>query len=152
IRAFGILKRASAEVNRDLGKLAADKAKLIVAAADEVVAGKLDDHFPLRIWQTGSGTQTNMNANEVIANRAVESAGGKLGTKDLTHPNDHVNMSQSSNDTFPAAMNIAAVEEVVHRLLPSVKKLRDALNGKAEAFKGIVKIGRTHLMDAVPLT
>lgn len=152
IRAFGIVKRASAEVNRDLGKLAADKAKLIVAAADEVIAGKLDEHFPLRIWQTGSGTQTNMNANEVIANRAIEMAGGKLGTKDLIHPNDHVNMSQSSNDTFPTAMSIAAVEEIVRRLLPMVTKLGNALNVKAEAFKGIVKIGRTHLMDAVPLT
>jgi fumarate hydratase class II len=152
IRAFGILKKAAAEVNRDLGKLPEDKAKLIVQAADEVIAGKLDDHFPLRIWQTGSGTQTNMNANEVIANRALEIAGKKLGTKDFIHPNDHVNMSQSSNDTFPTAMNIAAAEEVKHRLIPSVKKLRDALNAKAGDFKDIVKIGRTHLMDAVPLT
>src|SRR5690348_17261078 len=131
VRAFGILKRAAAEVNRDLKKLPPDKARLIVQAADEVAAGKLDDHFPLRIWQTGSGTQTNMNANEVIANRAVEIAGGKLGSKDLIHPNDHVNMSQSSNDTFPAAMHIAAVEEVTHRLIPMVTKLRDALAAKA---------------------
>jgi fumarate hydratase class II len=152
IRAFGILKKASAEVNRDLGKLPPDKAKLVIQAADEVIAGKLDDHFPLRVWQTGSGTQTNMNANEVIANRAIELAGGKLGSKDLIHPNDTVNMSQSSNDTFPTAMHIAAAEEWTHRLIPMVKKLRDALQAKAAEFRDIVKIGRTHLMDAVPLT
>jgi fumarate hydratase class II len=152
IRAFGILKKASAEVNRDLGKLPPDKAKLVIQAADEVIAGKLDDHFPLRIWQTGSGTQTNMNANEVIANRAIELAGGKMGSKDLIHPNDTVNMSQSSNDTFPTAMHIAAAEEWTHRLIPMVKKLRDALQAKAVEFRDIVKIGRTHLMDAVPLT
>ncbi len=151
IRAFGILKKAAAEVNRDLGKLPEDKAKPIIQAADEVIAGKLDDHFPLRIWQTGSGTQTNMNANEVIANRALELSGGEKGGKGI-HPNDHVNMSQSSNDTFPTAMHIAAVEEITHKLLPSVAQLRGALDAKAKEFKDIVKIGRTHLMDAVPLT
>lgn len=152
IRAFGILKKAAAEVNRDLGKLPEAKAKLIIQAADEVIDGKLDDHFPLRIWQTGSGTQTNMNANEVIANRAIELAGGKMGSKDLIHPNDHVNMSQSSNDTFPTAMHIAAVEKIQHKLIPAVTQLRNALAAKADEFKDIVKIGRTHLMDAVPLT
>ncbi len=152
IRAFGILKKAAAEVNRDLGKLPEAKAKPIIQAADEVIAGKLDSHFPLRIWQTGSGTQTNMNANEVIANRAIEMLGGKMGTKDLIHPNDHVNMSQSSNDTFPTAMHIAAVEKIQHRLIPAVTQLRSALAQKAEDFKDVVKIGRTHLMDAVPLT
>jgi fumarate hydratase class II len=151
IRAFGILKKAAAEVNRDLGKLPEAKAKPIVEAADEVISGKLDDHFPLRIWQTGSGTQTNMNANEVIANRATELAGGKMGSKDF-HPNDHVNMSQSSNDTFPTAMHIAAAEEIQHRLIPAVTQLRKALAAKADEFRDIVKIGRTHLMDAVPLT
>src|SRR5258708_1034908 len=152
IRAFGILKKAAALVNQDLGKLPADKAKLIAQAADEVIAGKLDGHFPLRIWQTGSGTQTNMNVNEVISNRAIQQAGGKMGSKNPIHPNDHVNMSQSSNDTFPTAMHVAAAEEVEHHLLPRVKELRDALQAKAEAFRDIVKIGRTHLMDAVPLT
>src|SRR5713226_9657306 len=152
VRAFGILKKAAAEVNRDLGKLPPEKAKLIVQAADEVISGKLDDHFPLRIWQTGSGTQTNMNANEVISNRAIEMAGGVLGSKKPIHPNDDVNMSQSSNDTFPTAMHIAAAEEVTHDLIPSVRKLRDALARKAKEFDDIVKIGRTHLMDAVPLT
>jgi fumarate hydratase class II len=152
VRAFGILKKAAAEVNRDLGKLPADKAKLMTAAAEEVIAGKLDDHFPLRIWQTGSGTQTNMNANEVISNRAIEMAGGVLGSKKPIHPNDDVNMSQSSNDTFPTAMHIAAAEEVTHDLIPSVRKLRDSLARKASEFADIVKIGRTHLMDAVPLT
>jgi fumarate hydratase class II len=152
VRALGILKKAAAEVNRELGKLPADKAKLISAAADEVIAGKLDDHFPLRIWQTGSGTQTNMNANEVISNRAIEMAGGVLGSKKPIHPNDDVNMSQSSNDTFPTAMHIAAAEEVTHDLIPAVRKLRDALARKAREFAEIVKIGRTHLMDAVPLT
>src|ERR1700685_4849483 len=152
IRAFGILKKAAAEVNRDLGKLAPDKARLMSAAADEVIAGKLDDHFPLRIWQTGSGTQTNMNANEVISNRAIEMAGGEMGSKKPVHPNDDVNMSQSSNDTFPTAMHIAAVEEIVHRLLPSVSALRDALHEKEVDYADITKIGRTHLMDAVPLT
>jgi len=152
IRAFGVLKRAAAVTNRELGKLAAAPAELIVQAADEVIAGQLDDHFPLRVWQTGSGTQTNMNANEVIANRAIELAGGELGSKVPIHPNDHVNCGQSSNDTFPTAMHIAAVERIVHDLLPSVQRLRAALAEKAEAFDDIIKIGRTHLMDAVPLT
>ena len=133
IRAFGVLKKAAALVNRDLGKLPADLADLIVRAADEVIAGKLDDQFPLRVWQTGSGTQTNMNANEVIANRAIELAGGILGSKKPDHPNDHVNMSQSSNDTFPTAMHVAAAAEVVTRLLPAVKGLRDRLVAKAAA-------------------
>src|SRR5712672_3283581 len=152
IRAFGILKKACALVNQDLGKLPQDLAKLIVQAADEVVAGKLDDQFPLRIWQTGSGTQTNMNVNEVISNRAIEIAGGELGSKKPIHPNDDVNMSQSSNDTFPAAMHIAAATETARRLLPAVKNLRDALDAKAREFSDIVKIGRTHLQDATPLT
>src|SRR5881394_1263838 len=152
IRAFGILKKACALVNQDLGKIPADKAKLIVQAADEVIAGKLDDQFPLRIWQTGSGTQTNMNVNEVISNRAIELAGGELGSKDPIHPNDDVNMSQSSNDTFPTAMHVAAATAVVERLLPSVLRLRDALAARADEFRDIVKIGRTHLQDAVPLT
>src|SRR6202049_4219991 len=152
IRAFGILKRACAEVNQELGKLAPEKAKLIVQAADEVIEGKLDDHFPLRVWQTGSGTQTNMNANEVISNRAIELSGGVLGSKTPVHPNDDVNMSQSSNDTFPTAMHIAAVEQITHRLLPAVRHLRSALDAQATDFPGITKIGRTALMDAVPLT
>jgi len=152
IRAFGILKFASAQVNRDLGKLDPERAVLIERAAREVIDGVLADEFPLRIWQTGSGTQTNMNVNEVISNRAIELAGGVQGSKDPVHPNDHVNMSQSSNDTFPTAMHIAAVTEITERLVPSVTRLRDALNRKVEAFDGIIKIGRTHLMDAVPLT
>ncbi len=152
IRAIGIMKEASAQVNADLGKMEADKATLIISAAREVGEGKLDDHFPLSVWQTGSGTQSNMNANEVIANRAIELAGGVMGSKVPIHPNDDVNMSQSSNDTFPTAMHIAAVEEITHRLLPAVRHLRDALDNKAAAFAGITKIGRTHLMDAVPLT
>ena len=152
VRAFGILKGASASVNRDLGKLDGTLASLIEQAAEEVAKGALDDEFPLRIWQTGSGTQTNMNANEVISNRAIELAGGVMGSKTPVHPNDHVNMSQSSNDTFPTAMHIAAVEEIVHRLLPSLTALRDALFQKELEFSGITKIGRTHLMDAVPLT
>jgi fumarate hydratase, class II len=152
IRAFGVLKKAAALVNRDLGLLPKDKADLIVAAADEVISGKLDEHFPLRIWQTGSGTQSNMNVNEVISNRAIQATGGKMGGKNPVHPNDHVNMSQSSNDTFPTAMHIAAAEQVQHLLLPRVQQLRDALDAKASAFRDIVKIGRTHLMDAVPLT
>src|ERR1700726_529951 len=152
ISAFGVLKKAAALVNQDLGKLPAEKSKLIVQAADEVIAGKLHDHFPLRIWQTGSGTQTNMNVNEVISNRAIEFAGGVMGSKKPIHPNDDVNMSQSSNDTFPTAMHIAAAEEISRDLIPSLRKLRDALNPKAEEFADIVKIGRTHLMDAVPLT
>ena len=152
IRAFGILKQAAATVNQQLARLSEEKAKLITQVTQEVIAGLLDDHFPLSIWQTGSGTQTNMNANEVIANRAIELAGGILGSKDPIHPNDHVNMSQSSNDTFPTAMHIAASEEINHRLIPMVTKLRDALADKSQEFKDIVKIGRTHLMDAVPLT
>jgi fumarate hydratase class II len=152
IRAFGILKEAAALTNAELGVLDQDLAELIVRAAAEVTAGALDEHFPLRVWQTGSGTQTNMNANEVISNRAIELAGGVLGSKSPVHPNDHVNMSQSSNDTFPTAMHIAAVEQITHVLLPSVRALREALAAKAEAFVDIVKIGRTHLMDAVPLT
>src|ERR1700683_3605965 len=152
IRAFGTLKKACALVNQDLGKLSADKAKLIVQAADEVIAGKLDDQFPLRVWQTGSGTQTNMNVNEVISNRAIEIAGGELGSKKPVHPNDDVNMSQSSNDTFPAAMHIAAAERVKNALIPAVKSVHDAIAAKAKEFHDIVKIGRTHLQDAVPLT
>src|SRR6202046_1053417 len=152
IRAFGTLKKACALVNQDLGKLPADKARLIVQAADEVIAGKLDEHFPLRIWQTGSGTQTNMNANEVISNRAIELAGGVMGSKKPVHPNDDVNMSQSSNDTFPPAMHIAAASRVAEALIPSVERLRDALAAKSREFADVVKIGRTHLMDATPLT
>ncbi|MDZ7360118.1 MAG: class II fumarate hydratase [candidate division KSB1 bacterium] len=152
IWAFGILKKAAALVNKELGLLPAEKADLIVKAADEVISGKLDDHFPLVVWQTGSGTQTNMNANEVISNRAIEMAGGKMGSKKPIHPNDDVNKAQSSNDTFPAAMHIAAVHEIHRRLIPMVTQLRDTLAQKAEAFKNIIKIGRTHLMDAVPLT
>ena len=152
IRAFGILKKAAALVNQDLGKLSHDKAKLIAQAADEVIGGQLNDHFPLRIWQTGSGTQTNMNVNEVVGNRAVEIAGGVTGSKKPIHPNDDVNMSQSSNDTFPTAMHIAAATETARRLIPAVKKLRDALDAKAKEFGPIVKIGRTHLQDATPLT
>jgi fumarate hydratase class II len=152
IRAFGILKKAAALVNQDLGKLPADKARLIAQAADEVIAGKLNENFPLRIWQTGSGTQTNMNVNEVISNRAIEMAGGVMGSKKPIHPNDDVNMSQSSNDTFPTAMSIAAATETARRLLPAVKKLRDVLLAKSLEFADIVKIGRTHLQDATPLT
>src|SRR5271168_4113253 len=152
IHAFGTLKKACALVNQDLGKLPPELAKLIVQAADEVIGGKLDDQFPLRIWQTGSGTQTNMNVNEVISNRAIEISGGQMGSKKPVHPNDDVNMSQSSNDTFPAAMHIAAATETRQKLLPAVKKLRDALDAKAREFAGIVKIGRTHLQDATPLT
>src|SRR5664280_3375022 len=152
IRAIGVLKEASAQVNADLGKMSPETSSLIIAAAREVSDGRLDDHFPLSVWQTGSGTQSNMNANEVISNRAIELAGGEMGSKMPVHPNDDVNMSQSSNDTFPTAMHIAAVEEITHRLLPTVKHLRNALQAKAEAFAGITKIGRTHLMDAVPLT
>ncbi|MFZ3214525.1 MAG: class II fumarate hydratase [Candidatus Acidiferrales bacterium] len=152
IRAFGILKKAAALVNQDLKKLSPEKSKWIVEAADEVIAGKLDDHFPLHIWQTGSGTQTNMNANEVISNRAIEIAGGVLGSKKPVHPNDDVNMSQSSNDTFPTAMHIAAASRVAEALIPAVERLRDALDAKARAFADVVKIGRTHLMDATPLT
>jgi fumarate hydratase class II len=152
IRAFGILKKAAALVNEGLGKLSVAKASLITLAADEVIDGKLNAHFPLRIWQTGSGTQTNMNVNEVISNRAIEIDGGVMGSKQPIHPNDDVNMSQSSNDTFPAAMHIAAATETARRLLPAVKNLRDALDAKAKEFADIVKIGRTHLQDATPLT
>jgi len=152
IRAFGVLKLASAQVNEELGKLDHERAELIERAAREVIDGTLKDEFPLRIWQTGSGTQTNMNVNEVISNRAIELAGGVLGSKVPVHPNDHVNMSQSSNDTFPTAMHIAAVVEITERLMPSVRRLRDALDAKARAYVNVTKIGRTHLMDAVPLT
>lgn len=151
IRALGILKKAAALVNEDLGKLSADKSKLIAQASDEVIAGKLDEHFPLRVWQTGSGTQTNMNANEVISNRAIEIAGGVMGSKTPVHPNDDVNMSQSSNDTFPTAMYIAAAEQW-QKLIPAVQQVHDAIAAKAEEFKDVVKIGRTHLQDATPLT
>ncbi|HUL84753.1 MAG TPA: class II fumarate hydratase [Actinomycetota bacterium] len=152
VRAMGILKKAAAQANMELGVLDASIGDLIVTAADEVIAGSLDDHFPLFIWQTGSGTQTNMNANEVIANRAIELAGGQLGSKTPVHPNDHVNLSQSSNDTFPTAMHVAGATVIVERLLPRVRELRDALDAKAKDFADIVKIGRTHLQDAVPLT
>ena len=152
IRAMGILKKAAALVNADLGKLEKEKADLIVAAADQVIEGKLDDHFPLRVWQTGSGTQSNMNTNEVISNRGIEMSGGVMGSKDPVHPNDDVNKGQSSNDTFPTAMHIAAAEEVNRRLIPEITKLRDTLEQKAAEFDQITKIGRTHLMDAVPLT
>ncbi len=151
VRALGILKKAAALVNQELGKLPADKAKLIVAACDEVISGKLDEHFPLRVWQTGSGTQTNMNANEVISNRAIEIAGGVMGSKKPIHPNDDVNMSQSSNDTFPTAMYIAGAEQL-HKLIPEIKRVYDAIDAKAREFKDVVKIGRTHLQDATPLT
>jgi fumarate hydratase class II len=152
VHAMGILKEAAAQANMDLGTLDPAIGTPIVAAADEVAAGKLDDHFPLFVWQTGSGTQTNMNANEVIANRAIELVGGELGSKTPVHPNDHVNLSQSSNDTFPTAMHVAGAMAVVEGLLPSVRALRDALDAKARSFADIVKIGRTHLQDAVPLT
>jgi fumarate hydratase, class II len=152
IRAFGILKKAAALVNQELGKLPGDKAKLITQAADEVISGKLNEQFPLRVWQTGSGTQTNMSLNEVISNRAIEIAAGEMGSKKPIHPNDHVNMSQSSNDTFPAAMHIAAAERVKKALIPALKTVQQALERKAKEFDAIVKIGRTHLQDAVPLT
>jgi len=152
LRALGLVKKAAALVNRDLGRLKPALAELIVQAADEVVDGRLDEHFPLVVWQTGSGTQTNMNANEVIANRAIELAGGTLGSKDPVHPNDHVNCGQSSNDVFPAAMHIATVEQSVHHLLPALRQLRDVLDDKSEAFSSVVKVGRTHLQDATPLT
>jgi fumarate hydratase class II len=151
IRAMASLKKAAALVNKDLGKLDAEKTDLIVKAADEVIAGKLNEHFPLRVWQTGSGTQTNMNVNEVISNRAIELAGGEMGSKKPIHPNDHVNMSQSSNDTFPTAMHMAAAQAIVE-MLPAVKKLRDALDAKSKQWMNIVKVGRTHLQDATPLT
>src|ERR1051326_3903666 len=151
IRALGILKKACALVNNELGKLSQEKLKFIVQACDEVIEGKLDEHFPLRVWQTGSGTQTNMNANEVISNRAIEIAGGVMGSKKPIHPNDDVNMSQSSNDTFPAAMHIAAAERM-NALIPRVQEVKSAIDAKADEFKDIVKIGRTHLQDATPLT
>jgi fumarate hydratase class II len=152
IRALALLKKAAALANRELGRLPADKAALIIRAAAEVLEGKLDADFPLHVWMTGSGSQCNMNVNEVIANRAIELAGGVLGSKEPIHPNDHVNMSQSSNDAFPTAMHIAAAKALQERLLPKVRKLRDALDEKAKSWDEIVKIGRTHLMDAVPLT
>src|SRR5947207_3003535 len=151
IRAFGVLKKACALVNHDLGKLSGDKLKLIVQACDEVIEGKLDEHFPLRIGQTGSGTQTNMNASEVISNRAIEIAGGVMGSKKAIHPNDDVNISQSTNDTFPAAMHIAAAEQM-NKLIPAVLEVQLAIDAKANEFKDVVKIGRTHLQDATPLT
>ena len=152
VRALGIVKRAAAEANIALGKMDPEMGKVIIAAAQEVIEGKLDEHFPLVVWQTGSGTQSNMNANEVISNRAIEMMGGEMGSKKPVHPNDHVNMSQSSNDTFPTAMHIACAEEVVHRLIPALQQLRNALNDKAQAWKDIIKIGRTHTQDATPLT
>ena len=152
IRAFAILKKAAALVNQDLGKLPSDKAKLIAQAADEIIVGKLQDQFPLRIWQTGSGTQTNMNVNEVISNRAIEIAGGVMGSKKPIHPNDQVNMSQSSNDTFPTAMHIAAADRVKNTLIPAIRQVHSAISAKAKEYNDVVKIGRTHLQDAVPLT
>ena len=152
VHAMGILKKAAALTNMEAGRLDPEIGRLIVAASEEVIEGKLDEHFPLFVWQTGSGTQTNMNANEVISNRAIEMAGGELGSKTPVHPNDHVNLSQSSNDTFPTAMHVAAAMTIVQRLLPSVRALRDALASKSEEYADIVKLGRTHLQDAVPLT
>src|SRR5258708_1548624 len=152
VRALGIVKRAAAETNMDLGHLDAKLGAAIVRAAQEVIDGKLNDHFPLVVWQTGSGTQSNMKANEVISNRAIEMLGGEMGSKKPVHPNDHVNMSQSSNDTYPTAMHIACSEEIVHRLVPALQALRNALNDKAQAWKDIIKIGRTHTQDATPLT
>lgn len=152
VRALGIVKRAAAETNMALGRLDPKIGAAIVSAAQEVIEGKLDDHFPLVVWQTGSGTQSNMNANEVISNRAIELLGGAMGSKKPVHPNDHVNMSQSSNDCFPTAMHIACAEEIHHRLLPAIRTLRNALNDKAEAWKDIIKVGRTHTQDATPLT
>ncbi|RYF94085.1 MAG: class II fumarate hydratase [Caulobacteraceae bacterium] len=152
VRALGIVKRAAAEANASLGRLPADIEKVIVAAANEVIEGKLNDHFPLVVWQTGSGTQSNMNANEVISNRAIEMLGGEMGSKKPVHPNDHVNMSQSSNDTYPTAMHIAAAEQVVHDLIPALKHLHAALEAKSKAWAHIIKIGRTHTQDATPLT
>jgi len=152
VRALGIVKRAAAEVNMQLGKLDPKIGEAVVKAAQEVIEGKLDDHFPLSVWQTGSGTQSNMNSNEVISNRAIEILGGEKGSKSPVHPNDHVNMSQSSNDTYPTAMHVACAEEINHRLIPALQKLRNALNDKAQAWKDIIKIGRTHTQDATPLT
>ena len=152
IRALGVLKKGAALANGELGQLPQEKVDLIVRAADEVISGKLDDHFPLVVFQTGSGTQTNMNSNEVISNRAIELAGGEMGSKQPIHPNDHVNRGQSSNDTFPTAMHIAAVEQLEDVLLPAVTQLRDTLHAKAERFRDVVKVGRTHLQDATPIT
>ena len=152
IRALGIVKKAAAQANMDLGKMDADLGKVIIQAAEEVIEGKLNDHFPLVVWQTGSGTQSNMNANEVISNRAIELLGGEMGSKKPVHPNDHVNMSQSSNDTFPTAMHIACAEEVTHRLIPALQVLHSALDAKAKAWADIIKIGRTHTQDATPVT
>jgi fumarate hydratase, class II len=152
IRALGIVKRAAAEANMELGVLKPEIGDTVVKAAQEVIEGKLNAHFPLAVWQTGSGTQSNMNANEVISNRAIEMLGGEMGSKKPVHPNDHVNMSQSSNDTFPTAMHIACAEEIEHRLIPALSKLRNALNDKAQAWKDIIKIGRTHTQDATPVT
>jgi len=152
VRALGIVKRAAAEANMQLGGLDPKIGETIVKAAQEVIEGKLNEHFPLVVWQTGSGTQSNMNANEVISNRAIEILGGEMGTKSPVHPNDHCNMSQSSNDTYPTAMHIACAEEIRHRLLPTLRTLRNALNDKAEAWQSIIKIGRTHTQDATPLT
>ncbi|MES2294772.1 MAG: class II fumarate hydratase [Pseudomonadota bacterium] len=152
VRALGIVKRAAAETNMALGLLDKKLGEAIIAAAQEVIEGKLDSHFPLAVWQTGSGTQSNMNANEVISNRAIEMLGGVMGSKKPVHPNDHVNMSQSSNDTYPTAMHIACAEEIVHHLLPALQKLRNALNDKVQAWKAIIKIGRTHTQDATPIT
>ena len=152
VRALGIIKRAAAETNMELGQLDPKLGRAIVSAAQEVIDGKLNDHFPLVVWQTGSGTQSNMNANEVISNRAIEMLGGEQGSKKPVHPNDHVNMSQSSNDTYPTAMHVASAEEIMHRLVPALTKLHDALKEKAKAWKDIVKIGRTHTQDATPLT
>ena len=152
VRALGIVKRAAAEANMELGRLDPAIGKAVVQAAQEVIEGKLDEHFPLVVWQTGSGTQSNMNANEVISNRAIEILGGEMGSKKPVHPNDHVNMSQSSNDTYPTAMHVACAEEISHRLIPALQKLRNALNDKAQAWNHIIKIGRTHTQDATPLT
>jgi fumarate hydratase class II len=152
VRALGIVKRAAAETNLKLGKLDAKIAETIIAAANEVIDGKLNDHFPLVVWQTGSGTQSNMNANEVISNRAIEMLGGEMGSKKPVHPNDHVNMSQSSNDTYPTAMHVACAEQIVHDLLPALKHLHAALEAKTKAWADIIKIGRTHTQDATPLT
>ncbi|MBK8543933.1 MAG: class II fumarate hydratase [Caulobacteraceae bacterium] len=152
VRALGIVKRAAAEANMELGQLKPEVGETVVKAAQEVIEGKLNAHFPLAVWQTGSGTQSNMNANEVISNRAIEMLGGEMGSKKPVHPNDHVNMSQSSNDTFPTAMHIACAEEIEHRLIPALSKLRNALNDKAQAWKDIIKIGRTHTQDATPIT
>ena len=152
IRALGIIKRAAAEANMELGRLDPALGVAIIAAAQEVIDGKLDDHFPLVVWQTGSGTQSNMNANEVISNRAIEMLGGVMGSKTPVHPNDHVNMSQSSNDTYPTAMHVAAAEQAYHDLLPALRHLHGALAAKQAQFANIIKIGRTHTQDATPLT